>query len=85
MNTSYNIVPVTVDKQIVSFRIMVIDVVLFTSVTIMVQLFGSDSQLVDVKNFKIEGEEYASWNQDDNYIITLVTSKLGFSVLTDSP
>lgn len=36
-------------------------------------------QIVDVKNFNINGEEYDGWGLDDQYIENLILSKLGLT------
>ena len=49
---------------------------LFKSVTVIASLFDNNT-LVDNKVFKIEGDEYTNWSNDDQYLIDLVLSKLG--------
>jgi hypothetical protein len=57
-------------------RIMNVD--LFNSITVCASLF-ENTTLVDNKVFKIEGEEYSNWGNDDNYIVDLILTKLGMS------
>ena len=49
---------------------------LFKNVMVIASLFDNNS-LVDNKVFKIEGDEYTNWSNDDQYLIDLVLSKLG--------
>ena len=49
---------------------------LFKSVTVIASLFDNNT-LVDNKVFKIEGDEYTNWSNDDQYLIDLVLTKLG--------
>lgn len=60
----------------VIIRIMNVD--LFNSITVCASLFENKS-LVDNKVFKIEGEEYSNWGNDDTYIVDLVLTKLGMT------
>jgi hypothetical protein len=60
----------------VIIRIMNVD--LFNSITVCASLFENKS-LVDNKVFKIEGEEYANWGNDDTYIVDLILTKLGMT------
>jgi len=57
-------------------RIMNVD--LFNSITICASLFENKS-LVDNKVYKIEGEEYSNWGNDDTYIVNLILTKLGMT------
>jgi hypothetical protein len=60
------------------FDIDSIDIRLFTSAVIRVNLFDSNGFRVSVKNVLMEGEDYANWGNDDQYIITFVMNSLGF-------
>lgn len=70
--------PIQLAPRVVSkIKIQVIDVKLFESVTILVNLLDSNGQLLDNRCFTISGDEYSNWGNDDSYIINLVKSKLG--------
>jgi hypothetical protein len=60
----------------VKIRIMNVD--LFNSITVCASLFENKS-LVDNKVYKIEGEEYSNWGNDDTYIVNLILTKLGMT------
>ncbi len=60
------------------FDIDSIDIRLFTSAVIRVNLYGSNGFRVSVRNVVMEGDDYANWGNDDQYIITYVMNKLGF-------
>jgi hypothetical protein len=62
----------TINKVI----IRIANIELFSNVTVIASLFDNDS-LVDNKVFKIEGQEYSDWSNDDQYIVDLVLGKLG--------
>jgi hypothetical protein len=61
-----------------AIKVKVHSVVLFTSVTLMVQLLDSAGKIVDVKQIVLSGEDYLGWGQDDQYLITTALAKLGF-------
>ena len=60
------------------FDIDSIDIQLFKSAVIRVNLYGFDGFRVSVRNVVMEGDDYANWGNDDQYIITYVMNKLGF-------
>ncbi len=64
----------TINKVI----IRIANIELFTSVTVIASLFDHDT-LVDNQVFKIEGQEYNDWSNDDQYIVDLVMTKLGMT------
>jgi hypothetical protein len=61
------------------FEIDSIDIRLFTSAVIRVNLFDSNGFRVCVKNVLMEGEDYANWGNDDQYILTFIMNSLGFT------
>ncbi len=64
----------TINKVI----IRVANIELFTSVTVIASLFDQNI-LVDNKVFKVEGQEYSNWSDNDQYIVDLVMTKLGMT------
>ncbi len=64
----------TINKVI----IRIANIELFSNVTVVASLFDN-SILVDNKVFKIEGQEYNDWSNDDQYLVDLVLSKLGMT------
>ena len=60
-------------------EIILSEVVLNSHATIIVHLLDANGNLLDNKFVKIEGEEYANWSSDDNYIVDLVLTKLGLT------
>jgi hypothetical protein len=62
----------TINKVI----IRIANIELFSNVTVIASLFENNT-LVDNKVFKIEGQEYTDWSNDDQYIVDLVLGKLG--------
>ena len=77
-----NIVPVdrTVTQTITRFTLDIIELVFNTSARFRVSQYDADDKLIDATNVTIEGQEYADWGGDDNYIINLIAQKLGFII-----
>ena len=67
------------------FEIDSIDIRLFTSAVIRVNLFDLNGFRVSVKNVLMEGENYTKWGNDDQYIISFVTNSLGFTPTVEEP
>lgn len=76
---------VTEVKTITNFRLTTQDLILFTSVTFRVELLNDVGNLVDLKYVVISGDDYANWNNDDQYIINKVAERLGFVVKPSEP
>jgi hypothetical protein len=73
-----NIQPFSVSKDVVKVKISITSLEFNTKA-----VFGVDSYLTTGGIFKhddvvMEGEEYAQWNNDDNYAINFVLAKLGY-------
>ena len=58
--------------------IRIVNIELFKSINVCASLYDNKS-LVDNKMFKIEGDEYNNWSNDDNYIVNLILNKLGMT------
>ena len=76
-----NILPFEIVSTITvnRFEIDSIDIRLFTSAVIRVNLFDLNGFRASVKNVLMEGEDYANWGNDDQYIVTFVMNSLGFT------
>ena len=61
------------------FEIDAIDIRLFTSANIRVNLFDLAGFRVSTRNVLMEGDDYANWGNDDQYIVTFVMNALGFT------
>jgi hypothetical protein len=61
------------------FEIDSIDIRLFTSAVIRVNLFDSNGFRVCAKTILMEGADYANWGNDDQYILTFIMNSLGFT------
>jgi hypothetical protein len=70
-------------STITSFEIDSIEVRLFSSATIRVNVFSGNYR-TDVRNIIIEGDDYVNWGNDDQYINNYVATVLGFTI-ADTP
>jgi len=70
---------------ITSFDIDGIDIQLFSSAKVRVNLFNSQRHRVDIRYVSIAGDDYTNWGNDDQYIITFVSNALGFVAPIDDP
>ena len=73
-----NIQPFAVSKDVVKVKISITSLEFNTKA-----VFGADSYLASGGIFKhddvvMEGEAYHLWNNDDNYAINFVLTKLGY-------
>jgi hypothetical protein len=73
---------ITETMNVVSFKVHVVGLDLFNSVTVAVTLHDENRNCVGNRTFVISGDEYMSWNSDDQYLINLVAQKLGFTLST---
>ena len=58
-----------------NMTVRVMNVTLGTSASFLVLLFNGDA-LVTTKNYTMEGEDYANWGNDDQYIYSWILTKL---------
>ena len=70
----------TTTTTITSFGIDNIDIRVFSSATIRVNLYNLAGQLIDIANVILSGDDYANWGSDDQYIINYVVNALGFQL-----
>jgi hypothetical protein len=68
-------------KTINSFTIRVLALELFKSVTIIASLFDANGIIVENRTIEVKDNEYLAWNNDDSYLVNLVASKLGFTMV----
>ena len=84
MNYTIDVVPYEyVNTETISkVNINIINIVLFTSVTVNAVLYNQSNHIVTAKNFVLAGEDYTQWGYDDTYIITYVCNQLGITLTT---
>ena len=70
--------PIEIKKtfNIASFNYSIIDVTLFQSATIILRFFDEFGIVQKHTEYKIIGQEYDNWKDDDQYIIDLIISKI---------
>ena len=77
---SVNITDVTLEAPVATnIELNVIELVLNSHVMVAVSFKNSNGNLLKNEMVKIEGEEYAGWGSDDEYLINLVLSKLNLT------
>ncbi len=77
MSTS-NVIPQQSTVTISSIRVGCQTINLFQNATFIVDLFNAEGVRVDRQIITITNEEYLAWNNNDEYIMNLVATKLGF-------
>jgi hypothetical protein len=65
--------------DITSVQIRVMNLVLFTSVSINAMLMGNNNKFIDVKQYTLTGDDYTNWSNDDTYIVNYVLAQLGLT------
>lgn len=77
------IIPIeeTVTKNITGFKVIVQNLILFTSADVIVHLCNNDL-VVESKLLVLTGDGYANWSKgsDDQYVINYVANSLGFTL-----
>jgi len=68
--------------NITNVQVRVMNVVLFKSVNINVTLFANNDY-IDSKSYTLEGADYFSWGNDDNYIVNYALRQLGLTAAQD--
>ena len=75
---------VTTTSTITSFTVSCRSLVLFTSATFTVDSFGDNNNLISRQVQSITPEQYTGWNNNDSYIIDLMATILGYTLVTPS-
>jgi uncharacterized membrane protein len=78
MSSTSNVVPQQSTVTISSMRVGCQSINLFQNATFIVDLFNSDGGRVERQIITISNEEYLAWNNNDEYIMNLIATKLGF-------
>jgi len=71
-------------RVITSFSINIDSIILFERAYVSVKLIFENSNLTEMKQFVLEGEDYTKWASDDNYIVEYVCKKLDIKLLEDA-
>jgi hypothetical protein len=66
-----------ISKQtITSFTYRVTDIILFESATVLILFLDENENCIRTVQYVVEGEEYAEWSDDDEYILDLIVKKI---------
>lgn len=76
-----NVVPapyIRPTMNITNLQIRVVNLALFTSVSLNVILFENNNY-IDSKTYTLSGDDYTQWMNDDSYIVNYVLAQLGLT------
>jgi hypothetical protein len=77
MSQSYILYPpIKTEQKINQFKVEVSQLLLFQSVSLNVILYDADDKFVCVKSYRLEGDDYTAWSDDDKYIVDFVREQL---------
>ena len=82
LSSSFSIIPqdrVTV-QTVASFRVDVNNIILFCSANLGIVLFDTSNNYIDAFPMTLREDDYKNWGGDDEYIGTLIATKLGFTL-----
>lgn len=71
---------IVVTKTLVQGRVSVFDYIPFTSAMLACMLFDESGTCIDNRIYKLEGEDFANWGNDDEYLVEYVKAQLGVQV-----
>lgn len=79
---SQNIVPATQTNVVVitSFSVQVISITLFSKAELRVDMFDESKIRVNSCVIEMKGEDYANWNNNDEYVYEFVANQLGYTL-----
>jgi hypothetical protein len=62
--------------KIASYEYRITDLELFKYVNVLILIYDEAGAYYSNINYKIEGEEYTAWSNDDTYILDLIVAKI---------
>jgi hypothetical protein len=76
-----NIPIIPVSKGVItSFRVICQNITLFTNASFIVLTFDADGNQLGRQTVDLSTEEYLLWNNNDDYVINLIATRLGFTL-----
>lgn len=80
---SYNIVPVESTQTVISNRmtIRVLNLIFGTSIEVIASIVQDNGSVTQNYHFVISGEEYSNWGTNDEYMVNLIATKAGVTLL----
>jgi hypothetical protein len=82
MSTNVQPFVITTTQTVTSFTVSCRTLNLFTNATFTVDSFDSNNNLVSRQVVPITDEQYLGWNNNDTYIIDLMATILGYTLIT---
>jgi len=82
MSINSNIVPYTITtvSNVVSFSVTCRELILFTTAMFIVTSYDINNNQISCVPITLTTEQYLAWNNDDDYILTLIASILGYTI-----
>jgi len=78
--------PIVTTNVVRSFTVSCRSLTLFTNATFTVDSFDEKNNLISRQVIPINQEQYLEWNNNDEFIIQLMASILGYTIIvTDGP
>ena len=75
-----NIVPYTIETVATRFTVICAYLDLFNFATFTVRSCDANGSVIKTDTIEITPEEYLAWNNNDEYIIQLMATKLGYTL-----
>lgn len=69
----------TVIQTAVRFSLDISMLILNQSATFRATLYDIEDKVIDSINVTIDGEDYAKWSNNDDYVVEFISKKLGFT------
>lgn len=79
MSYVVNVDPKEIVQTITKVNILCLNVIFFETARFMVEIFSDVGQSLSQQYFDLTKEEYLAWQNNDEYIINLLCSKVGLT------
>ena len=79
MSYVVNVDPKEIIQTVAKINILCLNVVFFETARFMVEIFSDVGQSLSQQYFDLTKEEYLAWQNNDEYIINLLCSKVGLT------
>jgi hypothetical protein len=84
MNTPIDPFPIVTTNVVTSFNVSCRSLTLFTNATFTVDSFDKDNNLISRQVIPITTDQYLEWNNNDEFIVQLMASILGYTITSSS-
>ena len=82
MATNIQPFTITTTQTVTSFTVSCRSLNLFTNATFTVDSFDSNNNLISRQVVPITDQQYSQWNNNDTYIVDLMATILGYTLIT---